>query len=72
MLSQQHELRKKLLIVLNGIGLKAKIISENTDITEVELSRFKTGKLELRGYQAKRLNTYLDKFTEMMNSTTNT
>lgn len=47
------------------VGLKSKTVADMTNISQVELSRFKTGKDQLRDFQVKRLDEYLDKFKDM-------
>lgn len=56
----QEELRNKLSATISS-GLSAAAISKATDITSIDLSRFKNGQICLIEPVADRLQAYLDK-----------
>lgn len=56
----QDDLRNKLIQVIRK-GLPASKIASSIDITTIDLSRFKNGKIGLVDTDAERLEAYLDK-----------
>lgn len=56
----QDTLRKKLLEIIE-LGLSASSISKVTNISRIDLSRFKNGQICLNNYDAECLEKYLDK-----------
>lgn len=65
-LSNQNELRNKLSAIISS-GLSASSISKVTNISRIDLSRFKNGQICLIDSDAENLNKYLD----MVNIPTN-
>ena len=56
----QDALRKKLSEIIE-LGLSASSISKATNISRIDLSRFKNGQICLNSFNAKCLEKYLDK-----------
>ena len=65
-LSNQNELRNKLSAIISS-GLSASSISKVTNISRIDLSRFKNGQICLIESDAE----YLEKYLDMVNIPTN-
>lgn len=65
-LSNQNELRNKLSAIISS-GLSASSISKVTNISRIDLSRFKNGQICLIDSDAE----YLEKYLDMVNIPTN-
>ena len=59
-MNNQKELRNKLSAIINS-GLSAISISKATNISRIDLSRFKNGQIGLIESDAENLKKYLDK-----------
>lgn len=58
-LMNQEEIREKLSAVVSS-GLSANSISKVTNISNIDLSRFKNGQIYLIDSDLKKLNSYLE------------
>lgn len=65
-MSNQNELRNKLSAIISS-GLSASSISKVTNISRIDLSRFKNGQICLIDSDAE----YLEKYLDMVNIPTN-
>ena len=60
MYQEQEDLRNKLSAIISN-GLSASAIAKATNITTIDISRFKNGQICLTESVADRLKSYLDK-----------